>query len=143
MNGILVSSQSPSDHETDRIPSSGNGLRLTVRTSMMSEFRDASGTLGAFELSHRFTTAGALRTTLSQLPGVEFDSAPASLWCTTRNRFKFKNVAYQISIPFEDIRIAPAEWGAIYPETEELLRMLSESLMPRWQNRQRSRYFGN
>ena len=110
---------------------------------MMSEYRDAAGALGAFELSHRFTTAGALRTTLGELPGVEFDSAPASLWCTTRNRFKFKNVAYQISIPFEDIRIAPAEWGTIYPETEELLRMLAESLMPRWQNRQRSRYFGN
>ena len=128
---------------SDRTSSIGSRFRLSVRTSMMSEYRDAAGALGAFELSYRFTTAGALRTTLSQLPGVEFDSAPASLWCTTRNRFKFKNVAYQISIPFEDIRIAPAEWGTIYPETEELLRMLAESLMPRWQNRQRSRYFGN
>jgi hypothetical protein len=110
---------------------------------MMSEYRDAAGALGAFELSYRFTTAGALRTALGQLPGVEFDSAPASLWSTARNRFRFKNVAYEISIPFEDIRIAPAEAGAVYRETEELLRMLADSLMPRWQNRQRSRYFGS
>jgi hypothetical protein len=109
---------------------------------MLSEYRDAAGALGAIEVSHRFTTAGALRTALAQLPGVEIDSAPTSLWSTVRNRFRFKSVAYRISIPHEDIRIAPFEAGAIYPETEELLRMLAESLLPRWQSRQRSRYFG-
>ena len=110
---------------------------------MLSEYRDAAGALGAFELSHRFTTAGALRTALSQLPGVQLDSAPTSLWSTARPRFTFKNRAYEITIPFADIRIAPAEAGAIYSETEELLRMLAESLLPRWQNRARSRFFGS
>jgi hypothetical protein len=118
-------------------------FRLAVRTSMLSEYRDAAGALGAFEVSHRFTTAGALRTALGQLPGIELDSAPTSLWSGGRNRFRFKDVIFEISIPFEDIRIAPVEEGAVYPETEDLLRMLAESLLPRWMNRARSRYFAN
>ena len=118
-------------------------FRLSVRTSMMSEYRDAAGALGAFELSHRFTTAGALRTALGQLPGIELDSAPTSLWSASRNRFRFKNVLFQISIPFADIRIAPLEEGAVYPETEDLLHMLAESLLPRWLNRARSRFFAS
>jgi hypothetical protein len=109
---------------------------------MVSEYRDAAGALGAFELSHRFATAGALRTALAQIPGVEFDSGPTSLWSTARNRFRFKNLEYEISTPFVDIRIAPAEPGAVYRETDELLRLLAESLLPRWQSRERSRFFG-
>jgi hypothetical protein len=128
---------------SDRTSTIESRFRLTVRTSMLSEYRDAAGALGAIEVSHRFTTAGALRTALAQLPGIELDSAPTSLWSTARNHFRFKNVAYQISIPHEDIRIAPFETGAIYPQTEELLRMLAESLLPRWQSRQRSRYLGS
>jgi hypothetical protein len=108
---------------------------------MLSEFRDANGALGAFELSHRFTTAGAVRTALGQLPGIGFDAELASVWSVTRSRFTFKNRVYEISIPFEDIRVAPAEAGAVYRETEELFRMLTESLLPKWQNRSRSRYF--
>jgi hypothetical protein len=109
---------------------------------MLSEYRDFSGALGAFELSRRFTTAGALRTALSQWPGIQFESEPVSLWSLNRNRFTFKSRVFEISIPFADIRVAPADADAVYPETEELLRMLSESLLPKWQNRSRSRYFG-
>ena len=107
---------------------------------MLSEFRDTSGALGAFELSRRFTTVGALRTALSQLPGIQFESEPASLWSLDCNRFTFKNRVFEISNPFADIRVAPAEAGAVYRETEELLHMLSESLVPKWQHRSRSRY---
>ena len=110
---------------------------------MLSEFRDTSGALGAFELSRRYTTAGAVRTALSQFPGIRFESEPASLWSLDRNRFTFNNRVFEISIPFEDIRVAPVEAGAVYRETEELLRMLSESLLPKWQNRSRSRYFSS
>jgi hypothetical protein len=127
----------------DRSTGMESRFRLAVRTSMMSEYRDAAGTLGAFEVSHRFTTAGALRTALGQLPGIELDSGAASLWSASRNRFRFKDVIFEISIPFADIRIAPLEAGAVYPETEDLLRMLAESLLPRWMNRARSRFFGS
>ena len=108
---------------------------------MLSEFRDAAGTLGAFELSHRFTGAGALRTALAQLSGVHFAEAPASLWSTSRTRFTYKDRLFEISVPFQDVRIAPAEAGAIYPETEELLRLLSDNLLSKWQARERSRFF--
>jgi hypothetical protein len=127
---------------SDRTSTIESRFRLSVRTSMVSEYRDAAGALGAFELSHRFTTAGALRTALAQFPGVEFDSAATSLWSTARNRFRFRNLEYEISIPFADIRIAPAEAGAVYGETDELLRLLAENLLPRWQSRERSRFFG-
>ena len=108
---------------------------------MLSEFRNTAGALGAFELSHRFTSAGALRTTLARIAGVVFEEAPASLWSSGRSRFTFKDRVFEITVPFEDVRIAPVEAGAIYRETEELLRLLAETLLPKWQNRARSRFF--
>jgi hypothetical protein len=48
---------------------------------------------------------------------------------------------FEVSIPFADIRIAPAEPGAAYPETEELLRLVASDLLPKWQHRARSRFF--
>jgi hypothetical protein len=108
---------------------------------MLSEFRNPSGALGAFELSHRFTGVGALRTALAQLPGVYFTEAPTSLWSTRQNRFTYKNRIFEITVPYQDIRIAPAEPGAIYRETEELLRLLSDTLLSKWQARERSRFF--
>jgi hypothetical protein len=116
-------------------------LRLAVRTSMRNEFRDASGALGLFELNHQFTTLGALRTALGKLPGIHFDTDRVTLWSTGPDRFTFKDRVFQISTPFRDIRIAPVEPGAIYPETEELLRLVSEHLFPKWQTRAHSRFF--
>lgn len=116
-------------------------LRLAVRTSMRNEFRDASGALALFELNHQFTTLGALRTALAGLPGIHFDTERATLWSAAPERFTFKGRVFQISTPFQDIRIGPLEPGTIYPETEELLRLVSEHLFPRWQTRARSRFF--
>ena len=124
-------------------PGASDRLRLAVRTSMRNEFRDASGALGLFELNHRFTTLGALRTALGKLPGIHFDTERATLWSAGPERFTFKDRVFQISTPFQDIRIAPMEPGAIYPETEELLRLVSEHLFPKWQSRARSRFFSS
>lgn len=107
---------------------------------MRNEFRDASGALGLFELNHQFTTLGAVRTALAKLPGIQFDTG-RTLWSAGPDRFTFKDRAFQISTPFQDIRIAPVETAAIYPETEELLRLISEHLFPKWQSRARSRFF--
>lgn len=108
---------------------------------MRNEFRDASGALGVFELNHQFTTLGALRAALAKLPGVQFDTERATLWSAAPDRFTFKGRVFQISTPFQDVRIGPLEAGAIYPETEELLRLVSEHLFPKWQSRARSRFF--
>jgi len=112
-----------------------------MRTSMLSEFRDASGALGAFEVSGHFTTLGAICTALARLPHVQFDVARTSVWSTRPGSFAFKERVFEISMPFADIRIAPAEAGAVYRETEELLRMVVETLVPKWQTRARSRFF--
>jgi hypothetical protein len=107
---------------------------------MLSEFRDAGGALGAFEISPRFATAGALRTALARLPGIHFEATRGSLWSAGLHRFTFRDRAYQISVAFEHVRVAPAQRGAVYPETEELLRLVWDNLVPKWQHRARSRF---
>jgi hypothetical protein len=154
---IRVSSQSEQDpllteaerresREAPAVRRGGTGaleerFRLSVRTSMLSQFRDATGALGAFEVNQRFTTVGALCTALDRLPGVRFENSPKSFWSVGPNRFSFKGRSYEITAPFGDARIAPAEAGAVYHETEELLRLVIENLVPKWQNRERSRFF--
>jgi hypothetical protein len=108
---------------------------------MLSELRDAGGALGAFELNRRFTTVGALCSALERLPGIRFDAARGSLWSSGPNHFSFKGRAFEITAPFGDARVAPLEPGAVYPETEELLRLITENLIPKWQNRERSRFY--
>ena len=134
-------SSRPPDTVADRILGANSDLRLSVRTSMLSEFRNPGGALGAFELSHRFTGVGALRTALAQLPGVEFTEEPTSLWSTRQNRFTYKGRLFEITVPHEDVRISPVAPGEIYRETEELLRLLSDTLLSKWQARERSRFF--
>ena len=115
-------------------------FRLTMRTSMLSEYRDAAGRLAVVEFSHEFATTGSMRNALARIPGVEFELHGDSAWSVGRTRFKFKDRLYELSAPNLDVRIAPAEGGAVYRETEELLRLLSESLLPKWQNRARARF---
>jgi hypothetical protein len=110
---------------------------------MLSEYRDAAGGLGAIEFSHHFTSLGAMRNALAQIPGVEFELNGESAWAVGRTPFKFKDRLYEISVPHQDVRIAPAEWGAAYRETDELLRLLMQNLLPKWQNRARARFYRN
>ena len=114
-----------------------------MRTSMLSEYRDAADGLGAVEFSHQFTTTGAMRNALTKIPGVEFELNGDSAWSAGRIPFKFKDRLYEISVPHQDVRIAPAEWGAVYGETDELLRLLMQSLLPKWQHRARARFYRN
>jgi hypothetical protein len=116
-------------------------LRLTMRTSMLNEYRDAAGGLGAFEFNSEFATTGSVRNALTRIPGVEFELHGDSAWTAGRTRFKFRDRLYELSAPHLDVRIAPAESGAIYRETHELLRLLSEYLLPKWQNRGRTRFY--
>ena len=116
-------------------------LRLTLRTSMVNEYRDAAGGLGAFEFNHEFATMGALRNALARTRGVELElhGDPAS--SEGRTRFKFIDRLYELSAPHRDVRIAPAERGAVYRETDELLRLLCDYLLPKWRNRAPTRFY--
>jgi hypothetical protein len=82
-----------------------------------------------------------VRNALTRIPGVEFELHGDSAWTAGRTRFKFRDRLYELSAPHLDVRIAPAESGAIYRETHELLRLLSEYLLPKWQNRGRTRFY--
>jgi hypothetical protein len=124
----------------DLAPGMEARFRLSMRTSMRSEYRDASGALALFELSHEFTSLGAVCTALARLAGVQFDDTHGSLWSTGPTRFTFKGRSYSVFRPFQDVRIAPVEEGAIYSETEELLRLVGEQLFDKWQVRARSRF---
>jgi hypothetical protein len=117
-------------------------FRLTLRTSMLSEYRDAAGRLGAVEFNHQFATTGSIRNALIRIPGVEFElHGDSAGYAVGRTRFKFKDRLYELSAPYQDVRIAPAERGAAYRETDELMRLLNEYLLPKWQNRARSRFY--
>ena len=116
-------------------------FRLTIRTSMLSEYRDAAGRLGAVEFNHQFATTGSIRNALTRIPGVEFELHGDSAWSSGQTRFKFRERLYELSAPHQDVRIAAAESGAAYRETDELLRLLTEYLLPKWQNRARSRFY--
>ena len=116
-------------------------LRLTMRTSMLSEYRDAAGGLGAFEFNSEFATTGSVRNALARIPGVEFELHGDPTSSVGRTRFKFRDRLYELSAPHLDVRITPAESGAVYRETDELLRLLREYLLPKWQNRARTRFF--
>ncbi len=96
--------------------------------------------MGSFELNQRFTSVGALCTSLARLPGIQFEGTRGSFWSQGSNRFTFKGRLYEVSIPYEDVRVAPVEAGAAYPETDELLRLVVEHLVPKWQTRARSRF---
>lgn len=107
---------------------------------MRNEFRDASGALGFFELSRDFTTIGATCTALARIPGIQFEQTGGTLWSSGATRFSFYGRQFQVTAPFQDVRIAPVEEGAIYPETEELLRVITEHVFPKWQSRARNRF---
>jgi hypothetical protein len=128
-------------HAVNRLPSADSRFRLSLRTSLISEFRDASGALCAFELSQRYTSVGALCAALARLPGIHFEERRVSVWSQQiPNRFTFKGRLYEVSAPHEDVRIAPVEAGAIYQESNELLRLVIEHLAPKWRSRARSRF---
>lgn len=111
-----------------------------MRTSLLSVYSDSAGAVGLFELSSQFASKGSLGAVLAQLPGVRFDDQSQSLWSRGRDRFTFKDRAYVISAPHGDVRVAPAEDGAVYRETAELLSALKEQLLPLWQTR-RTRFY--
>jgi len=108
---------------------------------MLNEYRDAAGGLGVFEFNHEFATTGAVRNALTRIRGVEFELHGDPTSSVGRARFKFRERLYELSAPHLDVRIAPAESGAVYRETDELLRLLNEYLLPKWQNRARSRFY--
>lgn len=84
-------------------------LMLHIRTSLLCEFRSPAGLLQAFEVCHGQTSFGVLCGALLRMEGVEFQGHNPQAWFTRPARFMFKGTLFEVSIPFENIRVAPVE----------------------------------
>jgi hypothetical protein len=104
-------------------------LCLAVRTSLLSEFRNSSGVLQAFEVCHGQTTFGVLCSALSRMPGVEFPEHNPHSWFRRPSRFTFHDQFYEIGIPHENIRVCPVNKGIALIEMEELLEYVRHNVL--------------
>jgi hypothetical protein len=84
-------------------------LTLHIRTSLLCEFRSPAGLLQAFEVCHGQTSFGVLCGALLRMPGVEFPNHDPQAWFRRPTRFTFRGHLFEISIPFDNIRVAPVE----------------------------------
>jgi len=104
-------------------------LSLAIRTSLLCEFRNQSGLLQAFEVCYGQTTFGVLCNALMRMPGVEFPGHDPQSWFPRPTRFTFKGQEYEVSIPHENIRIAPVPFGQALIEMEELLEYIRHNVL--------------
>jgi len=104
-------------------------LSLSVRTSLLSEFRNSSGVLQAFEVCHGQTTFGVLCGALSRMPGVEFPDHDPHSWFRRPSRFTFHGQLYEVSIPHENIRVCPVNLGVALIEMEEVLEFVRHNVL--------------
>ena len=104
-------------------------LCLAVRTSLLSEFRNSSGVLQAFDVCHGQTTFGVLCGALSRMPGVEFPEHDPQAWFRRPSRFTFHGQLYEVSIPHENIRVCPVNKGLALIEMEELLEYVRHNVL--------------
>ena len=104
-------------------------LSLAIRTSLLCEFRTASGVLQAFEVCPGQTTFGVLCNTLSRMPGVEFPGHDPLDWFKRPSRFTFRGELYEVSIPYDNIRVCPVDVGKPVIEMEELLEYVRHNVL--------------
>jgi hypothetical protein len=104
-------------------------LCLAVRTSLLSEFRNSSGVLQAFEVCRGQTTFGVLCESLSRMPGVVFPDHNPHSWFKRPSRFTFHEQLYEISIPHENIRVCPVNKGVALIEMEEVLEYVRHNVL--------------
>ncbi len=104
-------------------------LSLAVRTSLLSEFRNPSGQLQAFEVCNGQTSFGMLCSALSGMPGVEFADHDPQAWFARPSRFTFKGQLYEVSIPFDNICVCPVDAGQSLIDMEELLEYVRHDVL--------------
>ena len=114
---------------TASTPDPPQPLSLAVRTSLLSEFRNSSGVLQAFEVCHGQTTFGVLCGALSRMPGVEFPDHDPHSWFRRPSRFTFHGQLYEVSIPHENIRVCPVNLGIALIEMEEVLEFVRHNVL--------------
>ena len=104
-------------------------MNLAVFTSLLSEFRNSSGVLQAFEVCHGRTTFGVLCSALFRMPGVVFPDHDPHSWFKRPSRFTFRDQMYEVSIPHQGIRVCPVTRGIALIEMEELLEYVRHNVL--------------
>ena len=104
-------------------------LTLAIRTSLLCEFRNASGLLQAFEVCHGQATFGVLCSALARMPGVEFPDHDPQSWFRRPARFTFKGQLYEVSIPYDNIRVRPVAGDDGLIDMEELLEYVRHNVL--------------
>jgi hypothetical protein len=104
-------------------------LSLAIRTSLLCEFRNPSGLLQAFEVCNGQTTFGVLCSALLRMPGVEFPEHDPQSWFRRPARFTFKGQLYEVSIPYDNIRICPIGTQQGLIDMEELLEFVRHNVL--------------
>jgi hypothetical protein len=104
-------------------------LLLHLRTSLLCEFRTPEGVLQAFEVCYGQTTFGVLCAALVKMPGVEFENHTAHAWFRRPARFSFRGQLYEVSIPFDNIRVCPVDTFDGVPELEEILEHVRNNVL--------------
>jgi hypothetical protein len=106
----------------------GERLALTMKTSWLSEFRNAAGVLTTFDVAGHLTSFGMLCAMISQVSGVEFADLKPPARFVGPARFRFNGADHEVCIAHLDYRISAAEPSA---HTEDLLGHLKEHLARR------------
>lgn len=109
----------------------GGRISLTMRTSWLSEFRNASGVLVMFEIVSQRTTFGRLCALLARIPGVEFADFKIPARYTGPTCFRFKGQDFDVSMAHLDYRVRALDPAASPSKAGELLAQVKEQLTPR------------
>ena len=112
-----------------QLPGARKRLSLAVRTSLLCEFRDRSGVLQAFEVCADQTTFGGLCSALINMPGVVFPDHNPEKWFKRPTRFTFREHLYEVSIPHDNIRVAPVDDTVSLIEMEEILEYVRHNVL--------------
>ena len=67
--------------------------------------------------------------TLSRMPGVEFPGHDPLDWFKRPSRFTFRGELYEVSIPYDNIRVCPVDLGKPVIEMEELLEYVRHNVL--------------
>jgi hypothetical protein len=106
-------------------------LSLTLRTRLISEFRNSLGALVMFDIAGSRLTFGPLCVLLARLPGIEFAQLRTPARFDGPTRFRFKGHDYEVSLAHLDYRITAADPAAAASATEELVAYVKDGLAPR------------
>jgi hypothetical protein len=85
---------------------------LTLRTSVLSEFRSADGALAIFDIAGNCTTFGMFCISLARIPGLEFADLKPPARFRGPARFRFMDQDFAISMAHLDYRITVLTRGS-------------------------------